>query len=148
MAVKVAVETLAQDGHGSEFVHDRGNSDLNELFVSAVAVRDVSRGDIAACGRPGGCRRAWLGGLVGSVEDEVCGVEVEAVEGEFSELDGLGGDGGKDGMALGEESVECSSEAVIVERIGWDVPEEVGAGAVGPGGNVDEGSGLAQPGGE
>ena len=75
-------------------------------------------------------------------------VEVQAVEGEFGEVDGLGGDGGEDGVALGEEGVECPAQAVIVEAVGGDVPEEVSPGALGPGGDVDEGGGLAQPGGE
>ena len=39
-------------------------------------------------------------------------------------------------------------EAVIVEAVGGDVPEEVGPGAFGPRGDVDEGGGLAEPGGE
>ena len=76
------------------------------------------------------------------------GVEVEAVEGEFGEADGLGGDGGLDGVALGEEGVECPAEAVIVEAFGGNVPEEVGPGALCPRGDVDESGGLAEPGGE
>ena len=73
---------------------------------------------------------------------------MQAVEGEFSEVDGLGSDGGKDGVALSEEGVECSSEAVIVEAVGGDIPEEVRPGAFRPRGDVDEGCGLAEPGGE
>src|SRR5580704_11411455 len=76
------------------------------------------------------------------------GVEVQTVEGEFGEEDGLGSDGGKDGVTLAEEGVECSSQTIIVEAVGGDVPEQVGAGALGPGGDVNESSGLAEPGGE
>jgi hypothetical protein len=59
-------------------------------------------------------------------------------------LDGLGGDGGENGMALGKEGVEGSSEAVVVEEVSGDVPEVVGSGARGPVGDVDEGGGLAE----
>ena len=54
----------------------------------------------------------------------------------------------EDGVALGEEGVQGSAQAVIVEAVGGDVPEEVGPGAFGPGGDVDEGGGLAESGGE
>ena len=73
-------------------------------------------------------------------------VEVQAVEGEFGEVDGLGSDGGQDGVALAEEGVECSAQTVIVEGRGGDIPEEVGAGAFGPRGDVDECGGLAESG--
>ena len=57
---------------------------------------------------------------------------MQAVEREFGELNGLGSNGGQNGVTLGEEGVECSSEAVIVEAGGRDVPKEVSSGAFGP----------------
>ena len=118
-------------------------------LASSPAVRDVSGGNVVTRSRrPGGGSRAWLRGLVGSVEDQVGGVKVEPVEGEFGEVDGLGSDGGLDGVALAEEGVECPPQAVIVEAVGGDVPEEVGPGTIGPRGDVDEGGGLAESGGE
>src|SRR5437588_25095 len=60
--------------------------------------------------------------------------------------------------AATEARIECrwvkkasralSAEAIVVERVGGYVPEEVGPGALGPGGDVDEGGGLAEPGGQ
>src|ERR1700676_4537981 len=76
------------------------------------------------------------------------GVEVRRVEGEFGGVGGLGSDGSKDGMGLGEQGVECAAEAVIVETVGGDVPQKVSPGAFGPGGDVDEGGGLTESGGE
>jgi len=149
MAVLAAVEALAQNGNGTELVHDGSDADLNELGVIAIAVGDVSRRYVAACRRwPGQVLGSRLGGRVGSVEAEVSGIEVQAVERELGQEDGLGSDGGQDGMALGEEGIECSSEAIIVEAECGDVPEEVSPGALGPVGYVDECGGLAEPGGE
>jgi len=44
----------------------------------------------------------------------------------------------------GEEGVEGTAEAVVVETLGGDVPEEVGGGGLGPGGDVDQGGRLAE----
>ena len=61
VAVPVAVQALAQERDGTQLVHHRGEADLDELGVIPVAVRDVSRGHVAARGRrPGGGSRAWL----------------------------------------------------------------------------------------
>src|SRR5205085_11247172 len=58
VAVVVAVQALTQDGDGTEFIDHRGDADLDELSIIAVAVRDVSRGHVAARRRrPGGSRR-------------------------------------------------------------------------------------------
>jgi hypothetical protein len=76
------------------------------------------------------------------------GVEVEAVAWQVGQVEGLSGDRGQDGVTLAEEGVEGSAEAVIVEGVGGDVPEEVGTGIGGPGGDVDESGGLAESGGE
>src|SRR5260370_26689450 len=76
------------------------------------------------------------------------GVEVEAIEGEFTEMDGPGGDGGEDGVTLVEEGIQGTPQAIVVEAVGGDVPEEGGTSVFGPGGGVDQGGGLAQPGGE
>jgi hypothetical protein len=78
----------------------------------------------------------------------VGGIEVQAIPGQFAEVDGLGGDGSLDGMTLGEEGIKCPPESVVVEVVGGNVPEEVRPGALCPGGDVDEGGGLAEPGGE
>jgi hypothetical protein len=74
------------------------------------------------------------------------GVEVEAVEREVGEVEGPGGDGREDGVALGEEGVEGPAEAVVVEALGREVPKEVGPSLFGPGRDVDQGRGLAQAG--
>jgi hypothetical protein len=75
-------------------------------------------------------------------------VEVESVAWQVGQVDSLGGDGGQDGVALAEEGVEGSSQAVVVEGVGGDVPEKVGSGISGPGRYVNEGSRLAESGGE
>ena len=82
------------------------------------------------------------------MEENVGRIEVQAIAGEFAKVDGLGSDGSLYGVSLGEESIESSPESVIVEAVGGNVPEEVGAGAFGPGGDVDKSGGLAKPGGE
>lgn len=76
------------------------------------------------------------------------GVEVEAVTWQVGQMESLSGDGGQDGVTLGEEGVEGASEAVVVEGVGGDVPEEVGCGIGGPGRDVDEGGGLTESGSE
>src|SRR5262249_32923934 len=101
-----------------------------------------------AVGGQGGGGGRWVGRLVGAVEGEMGGVEVQAVAGQLGEANGLGGDGGEDGVALGEKGIEGASQAVIVEAIGGEVPKEVRPGVFGPGGDVEEGGGLAQPGGQ
>jgi hypothetical protein len=78
----------------------------------------------------------------------VRGVEAEALRREFGKAEGLGGDGGEDGVPLCEEGIEGAAEAVVVEALGGDVPEEVGAGGLGPGGDVNQGGGLAEAGGQ
>jgi hypothetical protein len=76
------------------------------------------------------------------------GVEVESVAWQVGQVQSLGSDRGQDGVALGEEGVEGSSQAVIVEAVGGDIPEEVGSGISGPGRYVNEGSRLTESGGE
>jgi hypothetical protein len=149
VAVEVAVETLPQEWDCTQLIHHRSEADLNEFGVIPIAARDVSRRNVGTTVRgPGSVGRSWLRGLVGPVKDEVGRVEVQAVKGEFGEVDGLGGYGSQDGVALGEEGVERPPQAVIVETVGGDVPEEVGPGAIGPRGDVDEGGGLAKSGSE
>lgn len=66
MAVVVAVQALAQEEHDNEFINHGGNADLEELGVSAIAVREMCRRDVVAGRlRPWGVGRAWLRGLVG-----------------------------------------------------------------------------------
>src|SRR5262249_25185517 len=85
---------------------------------------------------------------VSSVEDKVGGIKVEAIEGQFGELDDLGGDSREDRVALGKEGVKGSAQAVVVQALGGDVPEEIGPSVLGPGGEFDEGGGLEERGGE
>jgi hypothetical protein len=63
-----------------------------------------------------------------------------------SESEGLLGDASLDGVALAEESVEAAAEAVVVEFLGGDVPEDVGPGLRSPSGDVDQGRRPRQPG--
>lgn len=148
-AVGVAVQTLAHQRDGTPFIDDAGDADLNELGVLPLAVRDVRRWHVGGWGRrPGAGERPWLRGLVSSGEAQMCGIEVEAVAWQVGQMESLSSDGGQDGVTLVEEGVKGSSEAVIVEGVGRDVPEEVGSGIGGPGRDVDEGGGLAETGGE
>src|SRR5581483_11464870 len=114
-----------------------------------IAVRDVSRWHVGGWGRwPGAGEWPWLRRLVGSGEAQMRGVKMQSVAWQVSQVDGLRRDGGQDGMALAEEGVEGSSQAVVVETVGGDVPEEVGSGIGGPGGDVDESGGSAETGSE
>src|SRR5439155_16233661 len=93
--------------HSTQHTDDGGNADLKELGVGAMAVSDVRRGNLGVLGGgPGGGLGAWLRRLVGPVEDQVGGVEVKVLQGQFREVNGLGGDGGEDGMALREERIQ------------------------------------------
>jgi len=56
----------------------------------------------------------------------VSGVEVEGLPRQVGEPKRLFGDAGQDGVALAEEGVEGTAEAIIIELVGGDVPEEVG----------------------
>src|SRR5262249_36503297 len=86
--------------------------------------------------------------LIGAIEDQVCSVEVEALRGEFGEAQSLGGDGGEDGVALAEEGIEGTAEAVVVEAVAGGVPEEGGGGGGGPGGGGGGGGRVAEACGE
>src|SRR4051794_28366779 len=118
MAGAVAIAALTEKGNRTEFIHHGSNTNLDELGVITIAMRDVSRGDIPAASRgPGSGRRSWLRRLIGSVEDEVGGIEVEAVAGEVGELEGLDSDSGEDGVTLTEEGIEGTAQAVVVEAL-------------------------------
>ena len=73
---------------------------------------------------------------------------MEAVAWQLGQVEGLGGDGGQDGVALAEEGVESPAQAVVVEGLGGDAPQEVGPGVRSPGRDVDQGGGLAEAGGQ
>jgi hypothetical protein len=51
-------------------------------------------------------------------------------------------------MTLLEEGIQGASQAVVVELVGGHVPKDVGAGLLGPGGDVDQSAGLTKAGGE
>ena len=59
-------------------------------------------------------------------------------------MQGLGGGAGEDGMALLEKSIQGTAQAIIVELVGGEVPEDVGARLVGSGREIDQGGRLAQ----
>ena len=48
-------------------------------------------------------------------------------------------------MAVLEKGVEGTAQAIVVEFVGGEVPEDVGAGPFRPGGKIDQGRRLAQP---
>src|ERR1700676_5103797 len=149
MTVAIAVQGLAQNGDGPKFIDHTGDADLDAFGFVPMAMRDVRGGYVVRVRwRPEVVGWAWLGGVISAGEAAVCGIEVPSVAWPIGEVKGLGSDGGEDGVALGEEGIECAAKAIVVEAGGWDVPEEVGAGVFGPGRDVDEGRGLAQPGGE
>ena len=60
VTVVVAVQALTQDGDGTEFIDHRGDADLDELGVIAVAVRDVGRRHVGGVGRRAARRAAVL----------------------------------------------------------------------------------------
>ena len=146
MAVAVAVEAMAQHGHGVPAVDDGELAELEHLGVGGVAVAVVGGRQRAVAGQRhvGRPVRPRLGGFVSAAQDDGAGVEMQPVRRQAGALQGPGGDAAEDGMALVEEGVEGPAEAVVVERVGGAVGEEGGGpGLVGPGGDVDEGGGLA-----
>ena len=80
MVVVVAVEALAKQGDSTQFIHDGSNTDMDEFFVGSVTVGDVGRRDVGVgLWGPRCCFGSWLRSLVSAVEDEMGGVEVEAL---------------------------------------------------------------------
>ena len=69
--------------------------------------------------------------------------EIDLVQGQVGELQGFGGGASEDGMTLFEEGVEGATQAIVVEFIGGEVPEDVGSGLLRPARQIDQGSGLA-----
>src|SRR5262249_44047567 len=57
-------------------------------------------------------------------------------------------DTSQDGVALVEEGIEGAAKAVVVELVHRDVPEDIGTGFLGPGGDVDQRGGAGEPSGE
>jgi hypothetical protein len=80
MAVPVAVETVADKWDSAQIIHDGSDANLKEFGLMAMAMGDVCRSD---GGRvdwwPEGSVRAWLRGGVSTVENEMRGVEMEAL---------------------------------------------------------------------
>ena len=74
------------------------------------------------------------------------GIEVNACEGQVGQTQGVHRGRGLNGVTLVEEGVEGAADAVVVELVGGDVPEELGAGFVRPLGDVDQCGGLGDPG--
>ena len=58
-----------------------------------------------------------------AVEDQVGGIEVKPLEGDFCPLQNLAGDAGADGMTLLEKNIKRAAKPVVVELIGGNVPE-------------------------
>ena len=73
---------------------------------------------------------------------------MEPVERQLGQLQRLGRGAGEDGMAVFEKGVERTAQAIVVEFVGGEVPEDVGAGPLRPGRKIDQGGRLAQPGGQ
>ena len=79
-----------------------------------------------------------------AAQQQVGGVEVQAFEGGGGHVQSLGGDAAQNGVTLLEEGVEGSAQAVIVELVRRHIGEDGRSGLLGPGGDVDQGRGLAQ----
>jgi len=67
-----------------------------------------------------------------SREDQVGRVKLQPVERQLSQLQCLGGGAGEDGMAVLEKGVEGTAQAIVIEFVGGEVPEDVGAGLLRP----------------
>src|SRR5262245_12189359 len=76
------------------------------------------------------------------------GVEVEPAEVELAELQDIAGDVGEDVVAFLEEGVQATGEAVVVELFGRNVAQVLDAVLLGPLGDVDQGGGTVQAGGQ
>jgi hypothetical protein len=70
---------------------------------------------------------------------------MQPVERQVPQLQGLGSGTGEDGMAVLEQGVEGTAQAIVVEFVGGEIPEDVGAGPLRLGCEIDQGSGLVQP---
>ena len=58
---------------------------------------------------------------------------MQPVQGQAGVLQGLSRGAGENGMTLLEKGIEGTAQAIIVELVGGEVPEDVGARLVGPG---------------
>ena len=86
--------------------------------------------------------------MVGAAEEEISSVEVKAIQREVGEFQGAEGGVSHDGMAFGEEAVQGTGQAIIVEFFGRNVPEDVGSMIVSPIGYVHQGVGFTETSGE
>src|ERR1700677_4031961 len=71
-------------------------------------------------------------------------VVVEAIHGQAIRVNDVGRHAGEDGVSLREKGVESAAEAIIVELVGGDAPEVLGAGFLGPLSDVNQRQRLRQ----
>ncbi len=79
-----------------------------------------------------------LGILVSSVKKNVCGIVMHFGQRHAEFLRDVQGERRENRMALREKGIECFAEPIVVEFLSGDVPQEFGAGILGPLGDVDE----------
>ena len=80
VTVAIAVQGLAQDRDGPQFIDHGGDADLNKFGVVPMTMRDVRGGYVGRVGWwPGVVGWAWLRGVISAIEDEVCRIKVQSV---------------------------------------------------------------------
>ena len=62
---------------------------------------------------------------------------MQPLQGQVGELQSFGSGAGEDGMAMFEKSIQGTAEAIIVEFVSGQVPEDVGASSLSPGWDID-----------
>jgi len=146
VAIAIAVDRMAKDGDRPLGIDDGSDAGLEHAAVAEIALGDVSGGQQVVTGKYRGfaSQVAGDGLVIDAAEGDVRGVEVEPLQREFSPFQGPHGDGGHDGMALLEEGIQGTAEAVVVELLGGDSPEDIGALLVSPVGDTDQGLGMTQ----
>src|SRR5947209_5729167 len=133
----LAIQALTEDGQGALLVDDRSETNVDHVVVGEITVADMGGRQLAVATQfVQGRDRAGSGAGVGPVEDQVGGVEMQVLQGQAGQSQGLGRAAGENGVALLEEGVKGTAEAVVVKLVGGQVPEDVSSCAFRPVGKV------------
>jgi hypothetical protein len=149
VAVVVATQGIAEERHGTLVVDDGKQTNVDHLGVGGdIAMGKVDRGEVSGRGQgwPWRVLGDRLGSLISAAKKQVGGVVVQTVQGQTKRARDVASNTAQDGVTFAKESVEGTTEAIIVELFRRDVPQHFGATLLGPGRDVDQGQGLTETG--
>ena len=173
-SVLIAVDGVAEEGQRAELIDHRANTGVHHHRTFGRIVGGAALGDVSGCqvavaadgflGFVGLfllflCPRLFRWFLVAAIYDSFTSLRVFVLAGEQQmwgivmhllqrhvELAGrVQREMSQDGMTFLEESIEGTSEPIVVEFFWRDVPQDVRARVLGPLAHVAEGDGRVQP---